>query len=454
MKLIQRFIGAMGILLIAVAHSPAQTPLFDDFPESATVRGQLIDTWLTGAINPARLMDAAECTDRFGNVFSVSNALEPGAELLAITVEPADRDGEAVPAMSGAPAASQGTWVLYRRLSDGLADHIRLYPVTDSRIFITLHPDAALTGKGKMLLDMNVYGAQPCRNIPLGITFDQLYTTSFSSIVTMTTGTVPWNLLTPDIDRYRDVASLSEGIRGQLGTLVYLEDGAFNEDGEPVLIKTGERQNPDEVWTAIAKGQTADTIIGGVNCSGFAKWVIDGIVKPRTGNGLFIKPLKTPTDSAITIYSDPSLDNRDAYFALDWTRNLASAVVTVSALRTKKPDVSGVDVTMDAFTGTQGYSKNIGYRISDLMPLMYFLAVTEPGHFYLGAVSDDNRTPGLREYHHIAILLPYFDENGQFMVDVFESAVETPAETFIRNNLSAYINLVRVRAPEDGYFQP
>jgi len=81
------------------------------------------------------------------------------------------------------------------------------------------------------------------------------------------------------------------------------------------------------------------------------------------------------------------------------------------------------------------------------------LAIDEPYSFYLAAVNRERNnpesrqfTPRLREYFHIAALIPYFDELGVFRIVVFESAEETSFEAFrTRYGRSEHhVNLVKV----------
>ncbi len=414
----------------------------DDYPDSAAVRMQIADSWLGAELDPLSAFPSADYTDRYVQTFTVSQKKYPVAGLIAITVAPV------------VPAGMQGTWILFRRLTDGMPDHIRLYPEKDSDRYISLRPDGSDPARGKTLLDFHLYGAFVCRDIPVGLPFLKMYTTSFSSIVRMTSNTVPWNLLTPDIPRYRDLVDASQTIRERLGTLVYLDDGAFNEKGEPVHILDGSPQDPKAVLLAMTPGQKPETIAGGVNCSGFGKWIVDGIIKPRAGTGLYINPLKTATASPDNHFTEPWREKRDLFFALDWTRNLASAVVSLETGRTVKPDASGVDVMVEPFAGSTSYKKNVGYRAEEILPLLYWLAVKESGTFYLGAVSNERGDPILRQFHHIAAFFPYFENDGTFKVAVFESAAETPIDTFIRRNTGSFIHLVRIRAPESCCFQP
>jgi len=442
MKRILLNAAVVYLLLFTAAGAFGAGVPTDGYPDSAAVRMQIADAWLGAELDLLSAFPSADYTDRYVQTFTVSQKKDTKAGFVAITVAPVVPDG------------MQGTWILYRRLSDGMGDHIRIYPERDADRYITLRPDGSDPAKGKTLLDLHIYGAFACRNIPVGLPFLMMYTATLTSIVRMTANTVPWNLLTPDTPRYRDLIAVSGIIRERLGTLVYLEDGAFNEKGEPVLILEGSPQDPKAVRLAMAPGQKQETVAGGVNCSGFGKWIVDGIISPRAGAGLYINPLKTATASPDNHFTEPWREKRDLFFALDWTRNLASAVVSMETGRTVKPDASGVDVTAEPFAGGTGYEKNVGYRAEEILSLLYWLAVRESGNFYLGAVSSERGAPLLRQFHHVAAFFPYFEPDGTFKVAVFESAAETPVTAFISRNAGSFIHLVRIRSPEAGYFQP
>ena len=413
-----------------------------DFRDSADIRAGLVNTWLAGDIDPVRLRNSAVYFDQFSYGFKVSQQRDTTPDLLAITVSPADKKGV------------QGDWVLFRKISDGLPDHIRIYPVIDSSIYIDIRSEGSNPQKGRCRLDLVIYGARAAHDVPLGLSLVSLYTARFDSIIALTSSTVDWSLLDPDLLMYRDIVSASAVIRNGLKTLVYLDDGAFNENGQPVYIKDGSPQTASKVFDAMGKGQNPVDIIGGVNCSGFAKWIVDGIVRPVAGQGILIEPLKAATVTKNSDVADLNRDTRDLYFALDWTRHLASAALTAETRKTVKPDVSGVDVTVEPFSDSCVFVKNIGYRTRELLPLLYYLAVKESGYFYLGAVSDEEGVPPLRQYHHIVAFFPFFDANGKFSVSIFESAVETPVSDFIKANDESNTNLVRIRIPESAYFRP
>lgn len=414
----------------------------DDFSESAEVRVQIAEAWLEKEIDAVLLSHPGEYRNRAGQTFVVSAQREADTGFAAISVVPVEKKGV------------QGTWTLYRRLSDGMPDHIRIYPLPDPSIFINIRPNGDKPEKGKTLLELNIYGAWACRDIPLGVPFIRMYTNTFESIVALTPRLVPWYLLSPDSLRYAEVESAVAVIRDQLSTLVFLDDGAFNEKGVPVHIKDGSPQTRDEIFKALAQGQNSGNIVGGVNCSGFAKWIVDGIIRPVAGSRMKIDPLKTQTASPENHFTDPFRENNDLFFALDWTRNLAAAVVSLTEKQTVLSDAAGINITSLPFTGIDRYEMNVGYRTESILPLLYYLSVNETGHFYLGAVSDVSGELFLRAYHHVVAFFPYFDQNGQFQVVVFESAVETPVWDFINANRGSYINLVRLRLPEAGHFKP
>jgi hypothetical protein len=441
MKRTRALISLTAFIFLAGAGFSLDYPA-SSFIDSAGVRSLISATWLAENRDTVLFLKPAVYPDLYGQRFSVSQKKDVKTGFFTITVSPSGQNG------------LQGTWILYRRLSDGVPDHILIYPEKDADRFVTVRASGDDPEKGKSLVTLSIFGATPCRNIPAGIPFSGLYTLPFSDLVNMTKSQVPWNLFMPDTTAYSAVTSAIKTIREQLGTLVYRDDGAFDENGKPVHIKDGSPQQADELRGALAKGQDPKNIAGGVNCSGFAKWLVDGIIRPRAGAGLFINPLKNSTATAKNHFTEPFAEDRDLFFGLDWTRNLASAAETLESGRALTPDVSGVDVTVEPFAGSCVYELNVGYPTAEIMPLLYVLAIREPGTMYLGAISDERGDPRLRQFYHVAAFFPWFDEDGQFRLAVFESATETVPADFFRKNQSTYINLVRIHLPEPGYFQP
>jgi hypothetical protein len=109
-----------------------------------------------------------------------------------------------------------------------------------------------------------------------------------------------------------------------------------------------------------------------------------------------------------------------------------------------------------------GFLKDAGFGAEGLEPLMYTLAVDEPGMIYLAAINNERGPkvtkenprgmPRLRMYYHIAVLVPWFDVDGTFQVTVFESAAETSWKKFKTRLAGQFLNLSRV--PLTGDFAP
>jgi hypothetical protein len=100
-----------------------------------------------------------------------------------------------------------------------------------------------------------------------------------------------------------------------------------------------------------------------------------------------------------------------------------------------------------------GVVSEAGFGIEGLGPLLYTLAIDEPGYIYLGAINNDlGPRPRMRQYFHIAVFIPYFDDAGVFHVTLFESASENSFNRFRIRYPGHYINLVRI--PVEGRFEP
>jgi hypothetical protein len=218
-----------------------------------------------------------------------------------------------------------------------------------------------------------------------------------------------------------------------------MDDGAMDSSGRLVFIATG---NP------------APSGLGGFNCSGFAKWVIDGFYSPLTGSLTNIDTLRSrDSDLLGRAWSAKFEEEQDPYFGLDWSRGLARALA--EARTGQMPGPEALDVTVsDRFT----HVKDVGYRVEDLPGLLYFLARSRPGTIYLGSVNarskgaPEGASMLLRQHHHVVVFLPFFDEDGGFHAVVMERNKETGVPSLIRRYKGEYINLVR--ADSGGQFDP
>jgi hypothetical protein len=350
---------------------------------------------------------------------------------------------------------SQGSWALIRsRDNDIKKFRIQVFLRSDYNTYVQFR----YFTEDKCYMDVIIYDAYIIRSLPLPVTFERLYAMPVEDVLALAGDRFPRRYVDPEPDRYRDTRAFITSVRALLPGLSFLDDGAINENGDYVFINTLEAQ----------------TGRGGLNCSGFAKWVIDGMLRPLTGNRLPIAPLKAPFGSR----GSPSLESweelRDPFFGLDWCRNLASQAGTIlrspsfSALEEIEVShwpFSQVILKQDEGNSNQsypGYIRNAGFGFEGLQPLLYSLTVDEPGRIYLAAVNNElgapvtpdnpRGLPRMRQYYHIAVLVPYFNERGTFQVVVFESAEETSFTRFRTRYPGQFVNLSRV--PIDGKFDP
>ncbi len=343
------------------------------------------------------------------------------------------------------PVATQGSWALYRRTADGAPTRIRVFLRSDPHCYAQVR----LSESGRAILDAVAYGGYLARGIPLSIPFGRVVSEPLGRLLSATAPLFPVRYFQPDPADYADLAALGAAIRANLGGLTYVDDGAFDEAGRSVFIATG----------------APLPVPGGVNCSGFAKWVADGLLRAIGKPPLPIPPLKIPPEPRGTVSAEPYESILDPYFGLDWTRNLAVALG--SAYRGGGPrPVSEYEVRRSPIAalripGGDGslsrtfpdFLPDAGFQMEGLKPILYALAIDEPGRMYFGSINRDmSEPPYARRHFHIALFLPRFDAEGRFVVDVFESGTESGMDAFVARYPGHSISLVRVAA--EAAFQP
>jgi len=343
------------------------------------------------------------------------------------------------------PVSAPGGWALYRRYSDGEATRIRLFPSADPYCYVQLRPD----GGNRTLMDSVVYGGYISRSVVLPLSFDRVIIEPFSSLLLHAGALFPRRYFEPKSENYADIRALSAAVRSRLGTLTYVDDGAFDEHGKSVFIKTGEAQE----------------VPNGVNCSGFVKWLVDGMLRPLGKERLAISPLKRPPIARGSSFTEPYDDILDPYFGLDWIRNLAAAAGRAFyGERGADPleyEIKTTPIVSVRIAGGDGSSARAyplpagdnGFLPEGLKATLYALAVDEPGHLYLGSINRDiGKELRLRRFYHVAAFLPQFDEQGKFSIVVFESAVESDFDGFLARYAGHMIHLVRL--PVESAFNP
>jgi hypothetical protein len=343
------------------------------------------------------------------------------------------------------PGWAQGSWILTRRRDTGEVTRIRIFLRSDPYTYIQFRP---LNGDG-VRMDVVLYDAYAVQSLPVPLSFQRLLVLPVEEALKTVEAKFPRRYFEPDPALYRDIRSFISRVRERLPELSFRDDGAMDENGRYVYINT----------LADQEGK------GGLNCSGFAKWIVDGLLRPFTGGRLPIEPLKQPFDSRGSSFTEPYESLRDPFFGLDWTRNLASQAA--SRLRAPAFGVLGeIEVQRGPFAsviirdkGTSvirpypGFLPDAGFGFEGLHPLLYTLAVDEPGRIYLASINNElDPAPRMRQHYHVAVLVPYFNEYGNFQVLVFESAEETSFRAFKTRYPGHYVNLVRV--PVEGLFDP
>jgi hypothetical protein len=453
------------ILMIGLAAPPLLWGLdlpLRQIPDDSSLRIRVKDSWL--AETPGRVLDRQPALYRLESGGRVELRVEAGQDEFMIILAREQMGGriDDNPAGTAAvlrsetgvfPGWAQGSWVLTRRRDNGEPSRIRVFLRSDPYTYVQFRPLSA----DKCQMDVVLYDAYVVRSLPLGVPFERLYTMPVEDALNLAGDKFPRQYFEPFPESYRDQRRFIAEVRKRLPELRYADDGAIDDQGGYVFIET----------LAVQPSRSKR----GLNCSGFAKWLIDGILRPVTGRRLSIPPLKAPFGERGSSHTGLWEDLRDPFFGLDWIRNLASAAA--GTLRSPAyGSLEEIEVRTGPFSliinrngktaavrSYPGFEENAGYGFEGLHPLLYTLAIDEPGKFYLAAVNTEmgppttpdnlRGTPRMRQYFHIAALVPYFNEYGVFQIAVFESAAETSFSAFKNRYPGHYANLVRVLVETD-----
>ena len=442
----------------------------DQIPDSAEIREAITTSWFSAPIEKVIKKAPELHTDSKGNTFTVSGKYaEDGKDVYIISIVPNLTD-YSLPEHNLVP---QGTWMLYRRVDTGAPLLIKIYPRENPALSVSLRPAGQKAYSGKSFIDICLFNAYVRKDIAIGVPFETLYHISLLRLEALSQSIIPWDLFNPPRDN-SSVKTMSRIVENLRYRLVWLKDSCFDHDGKPVHISNSQPQTELEITTAMNIDQIRSEVIGGVDSAGFAKWIIDGIIRPVAGQGTVVEALKRETDVPKTHFTRPYLDTQNVFFGLDWIRNLGAAALSLNLKRTVYPDSSGLDVNSCPFalTGAAipmgasakngsvkqpaflGYQRYAGYQTSYLLPLLYYLTIVEPDHFYLACISTVSSATELRMYDRIAVFFPYFDSLGEFHLDIYEDGGKVPVDAFIEKNKDAYTAMIRVRAPEAGLFNP
>ncbi len=149
-------------------------------------------------------------------------------------------------------------------------------------------------------------------------------------------------------------------------------------------------------------------------------------------------------DKRATLLNSILEEERDPYFGLDWTRNIAIKISELDSGHDSSSDPGKADLRNYPFSR---YIHDRGYQVSDLKSILYYSAKNDPGYFYLASVNGDfGKSPVLRQHFHVAALFPVFSGNGKFVPEVFERNRKTDIDAFIERYKNNYIHLVKIKA--------
>jgi hypothetical protein len=399
-----------------------------EIADDSELRARLFDTWFIET--PARVLARAGQIETLRSGVRIEVRTERAQGEFGIVLA-RERNGSF-------PGWIQGSWVVTRSLEDGTLLRIRFFPRSDPYTYIQFRP---LDG-GRSLLDAVVYSAYIAQSVTVPLGIEQLLTAPLQDMLRVAGNRMLFRYFDPKPEDYTSIRAMITGVRQRLPELSYVDDGAINRDGEYVFIETLLPQQTEPY---------------GLNCSGFAKWLVDGLLLPITGRRLSIDTLKQPYGERGSSLTKPFEPVRDPFFGLDWIRNLAVAAVSaikspalavLDEIEVRGNPFSQIIVRRQGASRTEpytGFLPDAGFPVKGLPALLYTLAINEPGVVYLGAVNAEMLPkPRMRQYFHVAALLPYFDEYGAFHVVVFESAAETSFTRFVARYPQNYINLVRL----------
>ncbi|MDR2660077.1 MAG: hypothetical protein LBC27_08870 [Spirochaetaceae bacterium] len=407
----------------------------NELSDDSDLRNALFDSWFTATPS---------------EVFARGRRLEtlPDGERVEVRTE--RRPGEFAVIIArelggGFPGWAQGSWAITRNVGNGRITRARFFPRSDPYVYIQFRP----MNESRCVMDMVVYDAYLAQSVNMPVNLERLLRLPLRDTLFKWYYQDTLRYFEPHPADYANVRSLISKIRSFLPSLSFADDGAINVDGDYVFIDTllPQTENP------------------GLNCSGFAKWLVDGLLRPVTGKRLSIELLKQPYGTRGSSFTEPYEASRDPFFGLDWIRNLSSSINSVL----KSPAFGVLDeievkdcpfseiILREGGTSRLSYSTGFlpdaGFNVRDLKALLYTLAIDEPGTIYLGAVNDERLPkPRMRQYFHVAALVPYFDEYGTFHILLFESAAETRFNDFVRRYPGCYVNLVKI--PVENSFDP
>ena len=438
------------------------SPLFARYnrlgiPDSSEIRDCLEELWFTAPLSEVRLNQPEIRANDNGEKFQIR--LEENESTFNVFVAPhavikvnvySDK-GMFTEEQDLYPGDAAGSWVLIRDKRTGKPIRIRYYFLKDSDVYVQFSPQGKIA-----LADLVIYGNYAARGVPTGMPFSKFYTASFEDVMNITETKLPWSYVLADPQIYHSMKQMAAVIRERLPFISVVNDAMYDENGDLVHISTGKKfENIDE------SDKSEKKLL--LSSAGFVKWIADGLVEPLSGGLLKRDPLIQETVFVKDNGRQGVLSQKyDLFFSLNWVRNLASAVISVYAGKIYLSNQSGVDVTINPFASsitdkgvanTVTFVENSGYTVRVLHSLLYVLAATEPGTFFLGAIRGTDRTvtPEVMAFNECVVFFPYFQDDGAFACNVFMNGKEMSLEDFCYFYADDFVYLTRVKSSENFF---
>ena len=276
--------------------------------------------------------------------------------------------------------------------------------------------------------DISLFGRVFRKNLSYYFTFDELKTISMDKIFSL----IDDLKLTQELIIDYSDKNLKDNFINKIILPVtgqkYIDDGARNDVGEYVYIATGKKQNPSEQ---------------GVNCSGYAKEVVDSYLRYMNPdfNYLKISDLKEKNNDEKMNELFTFYDLKyDIFFGLNWTKNLVNKINILCNYGTNKAkELSNDDYFL--FTEIRGFD------VSDLKEIIFRDQLKDDTYFYILALNKIRKEkPIIEEFTHISLLVPYFNSNN-FYTRFFESGAETSFENIMKNYGNGKVRIFKIPIP-------
>ena len=332
------------------------------------------------------------------------------------------------------PVWGRGSYIIKRDIRTGNFVQLKIFLQNDEGSYLRLFPVGNRTR-----MDVYLFGSRIYESILIPVDFKRLLVSPFSILLNLTSDSIDWDSLFTDVSwhEWEVVQNMVEDIRIHLDDIEEVDDGGQNRFGDFVFIETGSRQN--------------GTL--GMNCSGFVKWIGDGIYSSFPLEADLYGPymdLDALKEEHLEEYESNNPWNRnnldrDPYFGLDWIRNIASVLYERRTGITSS--LKDFDINDTPFFN---YVENVGYSIEDLSAVLYLQAIKNPGSFYLGAINTEfGSEPVLRQYRHVSAFFPWFTKDGDFHISVMDTCVEKYVVTLEGQFPGAFVQLVQIDSVEN-----